>query len=282
MKNLLERIQITKKNEKEINLVKSYIEDSDYDAALELLKDLNSKGKLSIKEEYENIEVRNIEERLKNENLKSKDIIQNDDNENEEDSEDEKDDAEVNEEDDEEEDNLYPEELIDKGLEYTYMSLLLANPKAISMYYILYEDNYFESKELLNLYKSVLFTEGEAYAPQIAKDGYNFAKENAHTYNQKKILKQNGKNIKENFENVYVKLLKLFQIRKNYLMVPIQETKDRIVDILNYKLYEQMTIQEVKDAIEQITITQQFKRGVLSNNTTNFLIEGESNLSNRS
>ena len=62
MKNLLERIQITKKNEKEINLVKSYIEDSDYDAALELLKDLNSKGKLSIKEEYENIEVRNIEE----------------------------------------------------------------------------------------------------------------------------------------------------------------------------------------------------------------------------
>ena len=38
------------------------------------------------------------------------------------------------------------------------------------MYYIVHEDCYFESDELLNLYKSILFKEGEAYAPQIAKE----------------------------------------------------------------------------------------------------------------
>ena len=74
--------------------------------------------------------------------------------------------------------------------------------------------------------------------------------------------------------------MKLFQIRKSYLRNPIQETKDRIVDILKYELYDKMTIQEVKDAIEQITVTQKFKRGILCNNTTKFLINGDSNLSN--
>ena len=148
------------------------------------------------------------------------------------------------------------------------------------MQILLFNDCYFEDDELLNLYKSVLFTEGEAYAPQIAKDGYNFAKENAETYNQKKILKEKGKEETRSFEKVYVELLKLFEIRKNYLRNPIQETKDRIVDILKYELYDQMTIQEVKNAIEQITVTQKFKRGVLCNNTTKFLINGDSNLSN--
>ena len=58
------------------------------------------------------------------------------------------------------------------------------------MYYILHEDCFFESDELLNIYKSVLFTEGQAYAPQIAKNEFNFAKESPETYKKKIELKE--------------------------------------------------------------------------------------------
>lgn len=244
MKDLIERIEITKENEKDIKIVKQLMKQEEYEEVLQMLQELNAKGKLILINEEEDED--------------DSEFIANT----------------------EEDEKIYPDELSNEDLEETYMSLLIANPKAISMFYILFNDCYFEDDELLNLYKSVLFTEGEAYAPQIAKDGYNFAKENAETYNQKKILKEKGKEETRSFEKVYVELLKLFEIRKNYLRNPIQETKDRIVDILKYELYDQMTIQEVKNAIEQITVTQKFKRGVLCNNTTKFLINGDSNLSN--
>lgn len=244
MKDLIERIEITKENQKDIKIVKQLMKQEEYEEVLQMLQELNAKGKLILINEEEDDD--------------DSEFIANT----------------------EEDEKIYPDELSNEDLEETYMSLLIANPKAISMFYILFNDCYFEDDELLNLYKSVLFTEGEAYAPQIAKDGYNFAKENAETYNQKKILKEKGKEETRSFEKVYVELLKLFEIRKNYLKNPIQETKDRIVDILKYELYDQMTIQEVKNAIEQITVTQKFKRGVLCNNTTKFLINGDSNLSN--
>lgn len=242
MKDLISKVEVTKENEKDIKIIKQLMKQEEYEEVLQMLQELNAKGKLSLKEDEED---------------ESEFMVES-----------------------EEDKKIYPDELINQDLEETYMSLLLANPKAISMFYILFEDCYFENQDLLNLYKSVLFTEGEAYAPQIAKDGYNFARENVETYNQKKILKERGKAETSNFEKVYVELLKLFQIRKFYLRNPIQETKDRIVDILKYELYDKMTIQEVKDAIEQITVTQKFKRGILCNDTTSFLINGDSNLSN--
>lgn len=247
MRELLDRIEITKENEEDIKIVRQLMKEEEYEEALQMLQELNIKGKLNLKDEDDE---------------QQNDMI-DDEEENEEDK------------------SLYPEELINEELEENYISLLLANPKAISMYYILYEDCYFENEELLNIYKSVLFTEGESYAPQVAKDNFNFAKENAETYNQKNMLKEKGKSENHDFEKVYVNLRKLFEIRKNYLRNPIQETKDRIVDILDYELYDKMTIQEVKDAIEQITATEKFKRAVLSDNITDFLITGENNLSNR-
>lgn len=243
IKDLIERIETTKENEKDIKIIKQLMKQEEYEEVVQMLQELNAKGRLTLKDEAD-------------------------------------DENKVIQEDVDEDENIYPKELLNQELEETYMSLLLANPKAISMFYILFEDCYFENEDLLNLYKSVLFTEGEAYAPQIAKDGYNFARENAETYNHKKILKERGKEENSNFEKVYVELSKLFQIRKSYLRNPIQETKNRIVDILKYELYDKMTIQEVKDAIEQITVTQKFKRGILCNNTTKFLINGDSNLSN--
>lgn len=242
MNDLIESIEVTEENENDIKYIKKLVKAEAYDEALQMLQELNEKGKLKLKDDEE-------------------DNLEYDDNEKEEES-------------------VYPEELSNSSLEETYIGLLLENPKAISMYYILFEDSYFENADLLNIYKSVLFTEGEAYAPQIAKDNYNFAKETAETYNQKQELKEIGKNSNSDFEKIYVELRKLFEIRKNYLSNPIQETKDRIVDVLQYELYDKMTIQEVKDAIVQITATEKFKRAVISDNITNFLITGDNNLSN--
>ena len=91
-------------------------------------------------------------------------------------------------------------------------------------------------------------------------------------------MKKNAKKIGQSFEKVYVELRKLFEIRKNYLNCPIKETQEKIIDVLNYELYDKMTIKEVEDAIEQITATEKFKRGVLSSDITNFLMKGENNL----
>ena len=51
-------------------------------------------------------------------------------------------------------------------------------------------------------------------------------------------------------------LRKLFEIRKSYIHNPIKETKEMIADIINYELYDKMTIEDTKSAIEQITATE--------------------------
>ena len=155
-------------------------------------------------------------------------------------------------------------------LEERYIGLLLDNPKAISMYYVVHDDCYFESDDMLNLYKSILFTEGQAYAPQIAKNDFNFAKESSETYKLKSQLREKARKVKYDFEKTYVELRKLFEIRKNYLSNPIKETQKEVVDILKYELYDSMTIQEVKDAIAQIMATEKFKRSILNTNMTDF------------
>ena len=104
---------------------------------------------------------------------------------------------------------------------------MLENPKAISMYYILHEDCYFESDNLLNLYKSILFTEGQAYASQIAKNEFNFAKEDAETYKQKIELKEKIRQGNYDFENTHVELRKLFEIRKNQRKINYLTKKKR-------------------------------------------------------
>jgi len=175
-------------------------------------------------------------------------------------------------------DIVYPEEISNKELEEVYISLLLANPRAISMYYIEYDDCFFESRQMLNIYKSVLFTEGEAYAPQIAKNNFNYAKETYETFKRKKELLEIGKFSKKDFEKTYIELRKLFEIRKGYSRNPIKTAQIRIIDIVNYELYNIMTIQEVKDAIEQINATEKFRRSILNNGTTEFILEGENDL----
>ena len=87
-------------------------------------------------------------------------------------------------------------------------------------YYFLYEDCYFENKELLNIYKSVLFTEGGNYTPESAKRGYNFSVDSEEVYNLKNQLKKEVADQNYHMEKIYMDLRKLFILRKNTISNP--------------------------------------------------------------
>ena len=177
-----------------------------------------------------------------------------------------------------EEGQIYPNALMNEELEEQYIGLLLNDPKSISMYYFVFEENYFANQEILNLYKSVLFTEGDKYASEKAKRNYNFAKDTKESYQLKLDLKIKVKNEKLDFEKVYVELKKLFILRKSYLEIPIKSIQNKIVDIVNYELYDQMSIEEVESAVNQAQVTAKFKQAVLNEGITEFLTAGENNL----
>ena len=177
-----------------------------------------------------------------------------------------------------EEGQIYPNALMNEELEEQYIGLLLNDPKSISMYYFVFEENYFANQEILNLYKSVLFTEGDKYASEKAKRNYNFAKDTKESYQLKLDLKIKVKNKKLDFEKVYVELKKLFILRKSYLEIPIKSIQNKIVDIVNYELYDQMSIEEVESAVNQAQVTAKFKQAVLNEGITEFLTAGENNL----
>ena len=71
---------------------------------------------------------------------------------------------------------MYPKLLLNPELEKIYLGLLLVNPKAITMYYFLYDECLFANDKLLEIYKSILFTEGSNYSSEIAKKDFNFSK----------------------------------------------------------------------------------------------------------
>lgn len=244
---LINRIKVTDDNEADVDLMKELIDEKRYTEVIPILNKLKNEKRIILKNSA------TIEE-TKKEEKKVKDEENNKENE------------------------IYPKRLSNIELEERYIGLLLDNPKAISMYYVVHDDCYFESDDMLNLYKSILFTEGQAYAPQIAKNDFNFAKESSETYKLKSQLREKARKVKYDFEKTYVELRKLFEIRKNYLSNPIKETQKEVVDILKYELYDSMTIQEVKDAIAQIMATEKFKRSILNTNMTDFFITGENSL----
>ena len=176
--------------------------------------------------------------------------------------------------------NEYPSKLSSPELEAQFIGLLLENPKLIVRYHFLYEECYFEDSELLNIYKSVIFTEGAAYSSEAVKNGFNFSKSSEEVYKLKLKLKQDVEGKKYNIEKIYKELKKLFVLRKSYLEIPVKELQEKIVDITDYELYDQMSVEEVESAINQVTVTGKFKQSVLNMNLTRFLEEGDNNLTN--
>ena len=176
--------------------------------------------------------------------------------------------------------NGYPDELVDIELECIYIGLLFNNPKAISRFYFLYEDCHFSDDELMNLYKIVLFRDGEAYAPAKAKDKYQLPRETPNTYELKLKVRKIAAAKNYNLENVYMELKKLFILKKNYLVAATSAIQQKILEIQNYELYDDMTVEEVESALEQITVTTGLSQGRLNKDVTNFLLAGDNELSN--
>lgn len=175
---------------------------------------------------------------------------------------------------------IFPSELVNPELERIYIGLVLNNPRLINKYYFIKEDCLFEDDELLNIYKSIIYTEGEAFAPEIAKRDFSFSKDTEESFRLKTKLKKYVLGENYNIEIVYVELKKIFILRKNYLKVPIATIQNKIVEITNYLLYDKMSIEEVEDAVNQVNATVKFKRAILNQNLTTFLQEGDNDLTN--
>ena len=77
-----------------------------------------------------------------------------------------------------------------------------------------------------------------------------------------------------------MKLKKLFILKKNYLVAPTSAIQEKILEIQNYELYADMTVEEVEGALEQITVTTGLSQGRLNNDVTSFLLAGDNELSN--
>lgn len=174
--------------------------------------------------------------------------------------------------------SIYPKELQNNELEQSYIGLLLNNPKSISMYYFLYEDCLFEDENLINIYKSVLFTEGAKYSSEQAKRNFNFAKVTKEMVDLKEELRFNTQQGTYDFEKIYIELKKLFTLRKKYQSMPIKNIQDKIAEIRNYILYDNMSVEEIEAAINQVTVTEKFKQSVLNTNVTDFLLNGQNSL----
>lgn len=180
----------------------------------------------------------------------------------------------------EDDSNLYPPKLADTTLERRYIGLILNEIKSISVYYFLSDECYFADENMLNIYKKILFTDGEKYAPVKAKEGYTFAKETQDLYQLKNTIKDEFYKSEYKLDETYTELRKLFVIRKSYLDIPVKEIQPKIVEILDYELYDKMTVEDVKNTVEQVTVTEKFKRAVLNQDLTDFLVKGDNVLTN--
>lgn len=270
LNELLSRIEPTDENQRKIKEIKKLINDGNLNLTLKKIDELFSENNMEENEQESDIET----------NLIQEDTLEN--NEENTETEEEFNNTEemvINNNDEEKETGeKYPKELENENLEYVYIGLLLNHPKYITKYYFLYDICLFENQELLNVYKSVLFFEGAEYTSELAKKGFNFSKDSADVYQYKQKIKMDVANKKYNMEKIYVDLKKLFIIRKNYLQEPMEEIQNKIADIVNYKLYSHMSVEEVENAIEQIIITKRFKSSVLNTDLTDFLKLGENNL----
>ena len=180
----------------------------------------------------------------------------------------------------ESEESSYPTELRNYKLEKDFIGMLLSNPKLMAKYYILSDECYFDNKIFLEIYKGIVFTEGEAYTPYIAKNGYNFGKNNYEINSAKEKLRYEYEEKKLDMEKIYVNIKKLFILRKNYISMPIKSIQDGIVKITKYKLYDQMSEDEVKSAVNQVMVTDKFKQSILSSGLEEFFVKGNNNLTN--
>lgn len=248
---ILDKMPINEYNREEIDKIRELLDEGEFLIALDKMKNLNQVGEAKKEKSSATTKM----------NKKMRQIKEN-------------------KEEEEPQEGAYPEELSNSELEEEYIGLLLADPKLITKYYVLFENCFFEDNDLLNIYKSILYTEGQAYAPEIAKNRFNFTKSSEESENLKNELKNRVMQEEPDIEEVYIELTKLFALRKFYTQMPIKSLQDKILEITQYQLYNQMTLEEVENAVNQVSVTDKFKQAVLNKGLTRFLEEGDNNLTN--
>ena len=174
----------------------------------------------------------------------------------------------------------YPPKLADYSIEEKYIAALLNNLKAISVYYFTYNECEFVNLELLNIYKIIIFTDADKYAPEIAKEKFHLPNKTLQSDILKRNIKRKYEAQKEPIEKIYRDLKKQFLLRKSYKSIPVKSTQEEIAEIMDYELYDQMSVEEVESAIEQVTTTEKFKRAILNQDITEFLVQGNNSLTN--
>lgn len=252
--DLLQQVEVTEENQDFIQEINEQIQDGNFRKALSMLK--------SYINEIDSYNEDQNDDFLDVDNTKEPDF--------ENDLEEEKD--------NDMEDSLYPKELCNYNLEEEFIGMLLCDPKTIAKYFLLYEECYFQNKTLFEIYKGIIFTEGEAYTPDIAKRNFNFGRTTYDINKKKADLLEKYENINIDMEKIYVEIKKLFVLRKNYLEMPIKSIQSSIIGILKYKLYDKMSEEEVKNAVNQVMVTDKFKQSVLNSGLTDFLLQGNNNL----
>ena len=238
--DLLDNIEVTRENSREIENIKNLISKGDYLEALKRMRKL-----------------KDIEENAKQNQEEVLDVSSQED-----------------------EEGKYPDELSNPELEQDFIGILLDNPKLISKYYFIFDDCIFEDDAMLNIYKSILFNEGSKYSSEKAKDKFNFSKDSEEVYELKNKLRKKARENEFNVEEIYDELKKLFILRKAYTETPERNVQEKIVEITEYELYDKMSPEEVKDTIDQVKVTQKFKSAVLSDELVEFLESGENELAN--
>ena len=172
--DLLNRIKVTDANRDRIQKIRKYLDESKYQEALEELQILQASGNVA---HIDNSEVKEKEQKIKDRRRV--------------------------------EELGYPAELTDTELEKRYIGLLLNDVKQISAYYFLRKDCLFLDKDLFDIYKTVLFTDGEQYAPEIAKEGFNFAKNTDELIELKYHIQVDYESSNYKMEKTYTELKKL-------------------------------------------------------------------------
>ena len=168
--NLLDEITVTNTNKYQIAHIRELLEEQNFEEALRVLQELRDPSVKPISPDKEKQDDTHLEDN-------SKDATTS---------------------------YIYPKELMNEELEATYIGLLLTDPKSISKYYFLHDDFYFANEDIADLYKVVLFTDGEAYASELAKKSYNFAKNIDAIFPLKEDYKLRVKGRVYNFEKIYV------------------------------------------------------------------------------
>ena len=97
------------------------------------------------------------------------------------------------------------------------------------------DDCFFSNKMLDNVYRSILFREGDEYSSELARKDFKLPQTIDGDYEFKEKLKKLTENEKQSIEDVYTKLKKLFMLKKYYLVAPTQVIQQEIVKIRKYE-----------------------------------------------